>query len=163
MAIWVCRTGTYGQYEKTFMENSCICLTREGFDFNLSKCSKAEVVSRICEMNHGAARQTVSNTWSQIDIFSNRMAIGDIVLIPKKKSLRMSVGKVASNYVYDEGKTFPLNHSRRIKLLAKEIDTSSFPQDLRYSLGAFRTIFCVRQEERLISALKTAGVNFDEI
>ena len=163
MAIWVCRTGLDGQHEKTFFENSCICLTREGFDFNLAKCEKDTIIDRIVKLNPEAARQTISNTWSQINIFAEKMAVGDIVIIPKKKSFDISVAIITSEYCFDENKAFPLNHSRKIKVLATNVDTTSFPQDIRYSLGAFRTVFGIRQEERLVEELKKAEVTFDEV
>lgn len=163
MAIWVCRTGLNGQHEKTFFENSCICLTREGFDFDLTKCVKEQIIERIVELNPEAARQTISNTWSQINIFVDKMTIGDIVIIPKKKSYDVNVAVITSDYCFREDIDFPLNHSRKIKLLANNVDTTRFPQDIRYSLGAFRTVFGIRQEERLVEELKKAVVKFDEI
>lgn len=163
MAIWVCRTGLNGQYEKAFFENSCICLTREGFDFDLALCKKENVVNRIVELNPEAAKQTISNTWSQINIFANKMAVDDIVIIPKKKSTDITVAKIKGNYCFDKSKRFPLNHSRKIVLLAGDVGTTCFPQDIRYSLGAFRTVFGIRQEERLIEELKKAGVKFNEV
>ena len=163
MAIWVCRTGLNGQYEETYFDNNCICLTREGFDFDLSKCDKDDVITRITELNPEVARQTISNTWSQINIFTEKMAIGDVVIIPKKKSFDINVAIITGKYCYDPNKKFPLNHSRTIKVLAKDIVTTSFPQDIRYSLGAFRTIFGIRQEERLMEELKKAAVKFDEV
>jgi len=163
MAIWVCRTGLNGQYEKTFIENSCICLTREGFDFDLSKCEKSDVVNRITEINPEAARQTISNTWSQINIFTAKMDIGDIVIIPKKKSQYISVARVQGRYIYDGDKQFPLNHSRDIEFIAQNIDTTSFSQDIRYSMGAFRTVFGIRQEERFIEELRKMEVSVDEV
>ena len=50
MAIWVCRTGNQGQYEKTFYENSAIYYTRDGFDFDLAQSSKDVVISRLSEL-----------------------------------------------------------------------------------------------------------------
>jgi len=163
MAIWVCRTGLNGQYEKTFFENSCICLTREGFDFDLTKSEKDNVIKRIVELNPEAARQTISNTWSQINIFAEKMQVNDIVIIPKKNSTDISVAIIKGSYCFDKSKVFPLNHSRKIKLLASDVDTTRFPQDIRYSLGAFRTVFGIRQEERLVDELKKAEVKFDEV
>lgn len=163
MPIWVCRTGLNGQHEKTFFENECICFTREDYNFDLAKCEKEEIINHIIKLNPDAARTTISNTWSQIDIFANKMSVGDIVIIPKKNSFDISVAIVESKYLFDKDKDFPLNHSRKIKVLAKNIATTSFPQDIRYSLGAFRTVFGIRQEDRLIEELKKAEVRFDEV
>ena len=163
MPIWVCRTGSYGQHENLFLENNCICLTREGFDFDLVKCEKSDIESRILELNPDAARQTISNTWSQINIFAEKMAIGDVVILPKKSSSKINVAIIQGDYVYDKEQQFPLNHKRTIKVLAKDVDTTTFNQSLRYSLGAFRTVFQVRQEEQLLAELRKARVCIDEV
>ena len=163
MAIWVCRTGSYGQFENLFFSNRCIILTREGFDYNLSSASKEEIEKTIYSTSGISAKQSVRNIWSQIDIFINRMKPGDLVIIPRKKSRYISVAVIEGDYVFDGMAEFPLNHRREINLIKRDIDTSTFPQDIIYSLGAFRTIFSIRQEERLLRELAKAGVNFNEI
>ena len=163
MAIWVCRTGLNGQFEELFLSSNIVCLTREGYNLNLLDSGKDDVLNIIEGLNPGAAKQTISNTWSQIDIFANRMQVGDIVIIPKKRSYLVSVGIVTGNYEYDESKPFPLNHSRTISILKTGIDTQKFPKDIFYSLGAFRTIFEIKQEKRLKEILSQKGVVFDEI
>lgn len=163
MAIWVCRTGLKGQYANEFLKDNKIYLTRDNLDFDLEKAEKSFVINSLYENSPSAARQTISNTWSQIDIFANRMSIGDIVIIPKKSSALVSVGAINGNYVFSEGATFPYMHSREIKVLSREIDTSDFPQSIKYSLGAFRTIFSVRQEDEIRQLLIEKGVCFDEV
>lgn len=163
MNVWVCRTGLNGQYENIFFDYSCICLTRENMNLDLSKTSKEKIIKILYSDNPDVAKQTISNTWSQIDIFANKMCIGDIVIIPKKKSYDISVGVIESQYRYEQKATFPLIHTRKINLIAKHITTTDFPKDLRYSLGAFRSIFGIRQVEMIISELRKKGVVLDEI
>lgn len=163
MPIWVCRTGSHGQHENLFFESNCICLTRDGFDFDLSKCEKTDIESRIIELNPDAARQTISNTWSQINIFAEKMSIGDVVIIPKKGSSKINVAIIQGNYVYDMEQQFPLNHQRTIKVHAKDVDTTTFNQSLRHSLGAFRTVFQAKKEEQLLEELRKVRVCIDEV
>lgn len=163
MAIWVCRTGLNGQYEKLFFEKRRICLTRPGFDFDLSKCDKNTILNRIVELNPKVTQQTVVNIWSQMNIFVSKMKSNDIVIIPRKSSPFISVSIIRGEYCFIKNNPFPLNHTREIDLLATDIITTSFPQDIRYSLGAFRTIFGIRQETRLIVELQKMGVKMSEI
>ena len=163
MAIWVCRTGKKGQYEDEFLNNNQIYLTRAGLDFNLSICKKKEILAVLQNKENAIARQTMSNIWSQIDIFANRMDVGDIVIIPKKASQLIHVCVITSEYIYEPNETFPRKHSRGIRFLKKNINTNPFPQDIRYSLGTFRTIFSLSQEDRLIEELRKNEVIFNEI
>ena len=91
------------------------------------------------------------------------MSIGDIVIIPKKKSTLVSVGVIKGNYIFSERAVFPYVHSREIKVLSRNIDTSDFSQNIKYSLGAFRTIFSIRQEDEIRQLLIGKGVCFDEV
>lgn len=160
MAIWVCRTGNQGQYEKIFFENNAIYYTREGFDFDLAQASKEVAISRLSELMKDAARQTISNTWSQIDIFAHRMDVGDVVIVPKKNSPIIAVGVISSQYRYNPEDMFPKKHTRTVDYIAFDINTALFSQDLRYSLRAYRTVFSIRQENKLMSELRKAGVSF---
>ena len=155
--IWVCRTGISGQFEKLFLDKSLICLTRENLDINLSKSEKDVVIEKIRNGDSLLAKQTISNIWSQINIFANKMGIGDLVIIPRKASRLISIAVIIGEYTFEPTKAFPLNHSRTIRVLKSEVDTVSFPQEIKYSLGAFRTIFGVRQVDELIDLLEKEG------
>ena len=132
MAIQVCRTGNQGQYEKTFYENSAIYYTRDGFDFDLAQSSKDVVISRLSELMKDAARQTISNTWSQIDIFSHRMNVGDIVIVPKKNSPITAVGIISSQYRYKPDDMFPQKHTRSVDYIAFDIEKKK-PLEFTYA------------------------------
>lgn len=163
MSVWVCRTGSDGRFNDLFFETSKIYLTREDIDYNLADQSKDSIIEKMETEMSSAARQTISNIWSQLNIFANKMQINDIVLIPKKGAFSVSVAQIVGEYVFNETLAFPLKHSRKIKILKKDIDTTTFPRDIFHTIGAFRTIFEVKESDRLIAVLKKRGVNFDEI
>lgn len=158
MAIWVCRTGANGQFAKVFFENNAIYLTRDGLYFNIAEASKEDVINRLNELQPGAAKQTIGNVWSQVDMFARRMNIGDIVLIPQKSTPQISVGKITSEYRYACNKGFPFQHERTVSFIHHAINTTTFPHDIRCTLGAFRTIFSINQEERMIDIFKELGL-----
>lgn len=158
MAIWVCRTGTSGQFENVFYENNAIYYTRDGFNYNLAITQKEVIVDDLSKKLDGAAKQTISNTWSQIDIFAHRMHVGDVVVVPKKNSRIIGVGIITSDYQFDAAKSFPFQHKRTVCFASNNIDTSEFPQDLKYSLRAYRTVFSIKEESRLLQELSKKGV-----
>lgn len=159
MAIWVCRTGPHGEYEDSIFQNNQIYMTRLGFNYSLMQCDKESIISAIAQMNDGSSRQTISNIWSQIDIFSNRMKIGDVVVIPKKGKYEISIARITGQYEYDSIAPGMFQHKRNINIIATKIDTNSFPRDIFYSLGAFRAIFSIQQEERFIKELRKKGID----
>lgn len=163
MKVWVCRTGKEGQFQDVYSEKSSIFLTRDGFDFNLSEKDKECIIERLNQLIPGAAKQTISNSWSQVDIFVNQMEIGDLVLIPHKKSSLIDVAKIVGDYTYTDGAPFPLVHQRSILFLGKSIDTRELPQSVKYSMGAFRSLFQIKQVEDICSFLQEEGVRLNEI
>lgn len=158
MAIWVCRTGTFGEYEYNIFECHEIYLTRAGYNLDLKGKSKEEIISLISEHNEGCSRQTISNIWSQIEIFVNRMQPGDIVIIPKKGKYEISVAKITSEYEYKSTAPDVFRHRRSVAFIARGIGTTAFPKDLFYSLGAYRAIFSIKQESRLLAELRKIGL-----
>ena len=81
------------------------------------------------------------------------MQIGDYVLIPHKGSRYYTLGKVISNYCFCDSDENGLWHSRDIEILEIDIPREIFSQSMRYSLGAYRTIFKVREEEELLTTI----------
>ena len=163
MSVWVCRTGSDGRFNDLFFDKSQIYLTRENLDYDVSLVEKEEILSHLHAEMSTAAKQTISNIWSQINIFANKMKINDVVLIPKKGHFSISVAIITGEYCFNDHAQYPEKHSRTVRILKKDIDTTSFPRDIFHSIGAFRTIFEIKEADRLIAVLKKKGVNFDEV
>ena len=159
MAIWVCRTGSKGEYETHMYSNRQIYLTRRGYDDDIKKSSKEMLTKITQEIHPDASRQTISNIWSQIDIFANRMSVGDIVLIPQKGKHKISVARIISDYKFESSADELFKHQRDIEVIKSGLDFSKFPRDIFYSLGAFRAIFSLKQEDRFIKLLNKIGIN----
>ena len=106
----------------------------------------------IAEKNPDAPT-TISNWAGQLYSFCVDMKVGDYVLVPGKSSRFYTLAAIIENYKYEQGKEYP--HSRKIKILNEHIDRECFTQSTQYSLGAFRTVFKVKQEEEV---LKVAGI-----
>ena len=158
MAIWVCRTGALGEYEAIMRENQQIYLTRGGYRLNLKESDKGTIIDITQKLAAGSSRQTISNIWSQIDIFANRMAIGDLVIIPRKGKYEISIARIKSDYKYVAGAVDSMLHQRDVEFIKNGIDTTKFPKDIFYSLGAFRAVFSIKQEARFLAILRKWGI-----
>lgn len=152
--MWVCRPGKHScLYEKVIADNS-IFLGWDGYDTDLSGYSRIEDFRAlvITEKNPDAPT-TVSNWAGQLYSFCVDMKIGDYVLIPAQNSRFYTLAIIVGKYEYKKGVEYP--HIHKIKILKDCIDRDCFTQTTQYSLGAFRTVFKVKQENEV---LEVAGL-----
>ena len=87
------------------------------------------------------------------------MKIGDLVILPLKNSRKIAIGKIVSDYIFDEKKK-PYSHIRKVEWIEKEIPRTSFDQDLLYSFGAFKT-FCEINRNDAESRIKSFAILTD--
>ncbi len=85
------------------------------------------------------------------------MRPGDIVAMPLKHTSGIALGRVTSEYKFQEQYvTIDAAHTRDVKWVRTNVPRSSFGQDLLYSLGAFMTVCNVTRNnaaERIESIL----------
>ena len=99
------------------------------------------------------ARTSISNWSGQLYTFCWEMKEGDYVLIPHKGSRSYTFGKLVGDYIFCDSNNDELWHSRSFEILLNNIPREAFSQSMRYSLGAYRTIFKVKDEEELLTAI----------
>jgi restriction system protein len=141
MTLFLARAGKFGENENYFLENNVVCMVWEELtDTNLSNVKTQEQLKEILFHTYQEQTKSVPNWTSQIWIHLNKMKIGDLVVLPLKNSRKIAIGKITSDYIFDQKKK-PYSHIRKVEWLEKEIARTSFDQDLLYSFGAFKT-FC---------------------
>ena len=151
--MWVCRAGKDAIYLKRFVERSAIYLTWNGFNIDLSSMLTTEdyrkcVIHEMDTDNH----TSVSNWSGQLRSFHKDILVGDYVMVPYYGSRRFMLTRVTGEYVYVPDDEFP--HSHAIEIVEKEIPAEIFPQDIRYSLRAYRTVYRVRNEDRIMEMIQ---------
>ena len=158
--IWVCRPGKDGIYFPLFCESNRIYLAWEGYNTDLSHYKTLKDFRKlvITEKNP-KANTSISNWACQLYSFCVDMQIGDYVMIPDKHSKKYTLATICGDYEYR--KYDELLHSRKIKILVKDIPRSSFNKTVQYSLGAFRTVFKTRFEEEILKVAKDTKNNHD--
>lgn len=154
MGIWVCRAGMNSIYFDTFLRTHKIYLPWDGFKVDLKQFTNREQLKELVRNEKGDVTRTSISNWSiQLYILSQEMRIGDYVLIPHKGSRFYTLGKVTSDYIFCDSDENRLWHSRNIEILETNIPREIFSQSMKYSLGAYRTIFKVRDEEELLTTI----------
>lgn len=152
--VWVCRAGKNSIYLDTFLKTKKVYLPWEGFKVDLKQYSDREQLSKLVKAEKGdVARTSIANWSGQLYTFSQVMQVGDSVLIPHTGSRFYTLCKVTSDYNFCDSDENELWHSRDIEILVTDIPRDVFSQSMRYSLGAYRTVFKVKDEEELLTTI----------
>ena len=67
------------------------------------------------------------------------MQEGNLVVLPRKRTSQIAIGRVTGPYRYAEVHT-ALRHTRSVEWVRPDIPRATFEQDLLYSFGAFMTV-----------------------
>ncbi|MFC1888541.1 restriction endonuclease, partial [Thermodesulfobacteriota bacterium] len=83
--------------------------------------------------------RAAGNYAGQLWAFVISMKKGDTVVLPRKLTSQIALGKVTGPYQYRKiGKQY--RHTRPVKWMRADIPRTTFEQDLLYSFGAFLTV-----------------------
>lgn len=153
--MWVIRAGQNSVYYEKFLKNSKVYIPWDGYPLDLSVLVSRPDYRKVVEEEKGTVNRTSVSNWAgQLFTFVHEIKVGDAILIPSKGSRSYCVGKITSDYEYNEFEPDGLFHSREYKLLMQNVPREIFPQEIIYSLGAFRTIFRANHEEEIVRIIK---------
>ena len=145
VSAWVVRGGREGKWENAFFERGLASI-----DFGLRQSvsdfgSQAELRDYLVEVSYRAyssVRQAASAA-SQLWRFANDIRIGDLALMPRKRSTFVAAGRISGEYVFQpqlEESQFGL-HTRGVEWLTDDIPRSSFDPDIINSMRNPKTVF----------------------
>ena len=96
----------------------------------------------------------MGNFAGQLCAFAVAMKEGDLVVLPRKRTSQIAIGRVGGPYSYREvdGRS---RHTRPVEWLQTELPRTIFEQDLLYSFGAFMTVCRISRNdaERRVAAV----------
>ena len=153
--MWVVRAGRGSVYYEKILREQRIYIPWEGFCIDLSKYSTRSEYKDIVKREKKTENRTSISTWAgQLFAFVWEIKTGDMVLIPSRASHTYCLAKVTSDYSFNINEPDKLYHGRNIEIIQSNTPREVLPQDLRYSLGAYRTVFRVKQEDKALKAIK---------
>lgn len=153
--MWVVRAGQKSIFIPKVIDEKYIFLPWDGYKFPLSELKNNEEIKEAVSKEKGTDNITTVGNWAgQIETFVKRIKKDDYVLIPRFKSREYIFAKVVGDYEFNPTDKDKLYHRRKIDILHETIPSEIFDQSIRYSLGAFRTVFSVRDEEVVLKAIK---------
>jgi restriction system protein len=144
--VYLARAGRNGEDEEYALDNGqAIIGFREFPSFEEAKSYK-EVVSIITGLKPELKPRAAGNYAGQLWAFAVAMKEGDIVILPRKLTSQVAIGKVSGPYKYQKvGNS--LRHTRSVKWIRPDVARSVFFQDLLYSFGAFMTVCTISRND----------------
>ena len=156
--LWMVRGGRRGEREIDMLAE---CKIFPGFsnvgDLSSSK-SRDEFVDKLRQAKPNAEDRSLNSYATQLNQFVNKIQEDDLVVMPRKLTNGVAIGRVTGSYVFDADDVY--KHSRTVDWKEESVSRDSFKQDLRHSFGASMTICEIRRNsalERVQSVLDKDG------
>ena len=137
--VYLARAGQSGEDEDSALEQNIAIL---GFHEvpSLATATDYESVHEIVAKAFVDTRpRAVGNFARQLWAFVGAIKEGDLVVLPRKLTSQIAIGRVTGPYEYRRVNT-TLRHVRPVKWLRADLPRTVFQQDLLRSLGAFMTV-----------------------
>lgn len=145
--LWIVRAGANGERELAAIEqNQLFPGFLEVHDLE-PLLSRDAILDHLKDVMPDASAGRLRNFAAQLNQFANKIAIGDLVVMPRKLTDGVAIGIVTGDYAFDETNAF--KHSRSVEWKTESIARDVFKQDLRHSFGAFMTICEIKRNSAL--------------
>jgi len=145
--LWIVRAGRHGERELDAIRAGRLL---PGFlevgDLGPLKGRDA-ILAHLKQVMPDAGENRRKNFAAQLNQFAHTIAVGDLVVMPRKVTTGVAIGEVTGEYKYSASD--PYRHSRQVKWLKKSIARDSFKQDLRHSFGAFMMVCEIKRNAAL--------------
>lgn len=145
--LWIVRAGAQGERELAAITHGKLFA---GFAEagDLSGLTDREAISRRVQADYaGSSDGKIRNFSAQLNQFVNTIQIGDLVVLPRKVTSGVAIGRVTGPYVFEPDGIS--KHTRTVKWLKEAVPRDAFAQDLRHSFGASMTVCEVKRNEAL--------------
>lgn len=144
--IYLTRAGKRGEDEEFSLENGLAVI---GFQEvpSLDGTLDYDAVLKIVQENlPGKKPRAIGNIAGQLWAFAVAMNKDDIVVLPRKLTSQIAIGRVKGPYRYQKvgGE---LRHTRPVEWIRTDVPRTAFEQDLLHSFGAFMTVCNVSRNE----------------
>jgi len=142
--LWGMHAGKYGDADSLFFKHNVVAL---GWDKlgDLSRLSpdresfKQQVLHAYPNKKPGA----VANNAGQLYRFIHEMKKGDLIAYPAKKERMIHIGRITSDYIFNNSKEPKYPHHRAVEWL-KKAPRTNFSQGALYEVGSAISFFQVK-------------------
>lgn len=146
--MYLARAGGSGEDEEYALDNGVAIIGFREYP-SLAKLSDYASVLALVKMTRPDLNPRVAaNHAGQLWAFAVAMQEGDFVVLPRKLTAQLALGRVKGQYKYTKvGAAF--RHVRAVEWVRPDAPRSSFGQDLLYSFGAFMTVCTIARNDAI--------------
>ena len=153
--IFLARAGSGGEDENYALDHGVAIIGFTEYPSLAGAKDYDSILTLVRETRPDLKPRAAGNYAGQLWAFAVAMKEGDIVVLPRKLTSQVALGRVKGPYRYERvGELW--RHSRAVEWLRPDVPRSVFGQDLLHSFGAFMTVCNITRnnaEERVAAVL----------
>ena len=134
MTVWVVRVRQDGEFEQFAISSNAV-----GIDFGLHQ-SITEFQNRDALRQYRQDQSDADQLWR----FAHGLQIGDIIVLPRRQTRMVAVGRITGDYRYDTMEQPP--HIRSVEWDAIDIPRSDFDEDFLDYFGGLLAVFRINRD-----------------
>ena len=144
--VYLVRAGRNGEDEDYALENNVAIVGFRGVP-TLEGANDFDSVLELAKNAYPDIKSRAAGNFSgQLWAFALAMQTDDIVVLPRKRTSQIAIGRVTGPYRYSKANS-ELRHTRPVQWVLSDIPRTTFAQDLLYSFGAFMTVCNISRNE----------------
>jgi len=158
--VYLVRAGKLGEDEEVALDGQLAIIGFRDIP-SLGAAKDYDAVFALVEANMtGAKPRAIGNFAGQLWAFAVAMQDGDIVVMPRKLTSQIAIGRVSGPYRFQKVGT-ENRHTRPVKWERPDVPRTAFEQDLLYSFGAFMTVCNISRNDAAtrVSAVLAGGTD----
>ena len=144
--VFLARGGRNGEDEDYALEHGFSMIGFREIPSLEAATSYADVLKIVTDSMPGAKTRTVGNFAGQLWAFAVAMKEGDVVVLPRKLTSQIALGRATGPYQYRKVGT-EFRHTRKVDWVRSDVPRTAFEQDLLYSFGAFMTVCTITRND----------------
>lgn len=144
--LYLSRAGRNGEDEDLALEHNLAILEFRDIP-SLEGVTDYDAISKlVSEKLPDQKPRRRLNFARQLSAFALSMSRGDLVVLPRKLTSQIAIGRVAGPYQFSQVNSEP-RHTRSVEWLRTDVPRTTFGQDLLSSFGAFMTVCNVTRND----------------
>ena len=144
--VYLARAGRNGEDETYALDNGVAIIGFRDYPSLENAKDYEEVAAIVKETTPDLKPRVAGNFAGQLWAFAVAMKVGDLVVMPRKLTSQVAIGKVTGPYQYlmVDGTR---RHTRPVDWVRPDVARSVFRQDLLHSFGAFMTVCNINRND----------------
>jgi restriction system protein len=137
--VYLARAGSGGEDENYALDNGVAIVGFTEYPSLTGAKDYEAILALVKETDPALKPRAAGNYAGQLWAFAVAIKEGDLVVLPRKLTSQVAIGRVKGPYRYERvGATW--RHLRSVEWLRPDVPRSVFGQDLLHSFGAFMTV-----------------------